>query len=452
MAPILLYLESWLIRRQTGVKVNLKRYGDIVALKTVDGITAFHGRNLEVAEITEEAFNHMSDISLQNPISKSTANFEPLELWNNEFNPDVKSGKVEYGIRSLTLNVTQICNLKCTYCAAGGDGTYGDPVNKINVEKTLPQLQFFIERCKPNTTFNLSFIGGEPLLYPEAIKLIYDYVVNEGTKKNLNCRFMLTTNGTLVSDAILDLLKTMKINVTVSLDGEAKVNDQLRPAKNGKSSTAMTLAGLQKLHKIREQLESLGVSAVFSKNLGNLVDTYQFFETLNVDWYEFNFSYSENSTEAQKIYLQQMDQIAYLAWKKGGEKALRKIKVFNLYFDLLDRQQQVENFCGAGKSFLMIDAKNQVSTCPWEAGNLRDLVAGPENLEVLSEKLNRYQKPLIELNNCQSCWAKYLCGGGCMYINKQHNGDKHKKDPLFCERTRHLILSALVYYKVARAS
>lgn len=440
--------------------MDLKRYGDIVAIKTKEGITAFHGRNMEVADLSNEVFDHMNSITLSNPLPsadpsssiKSSKVFAELERWSQENNPDVVSGKVSYGIRSLTLNVTQICNLKCTYCAAGGDGTYGDPINKINVEKTLPQLQFFIERAQPDTTFNLSFVGGEPLLYPEAIKLIYDYVVHEGAKKNLTCRFMLTTNGTLINDHVLELLQTMRINITVSLDGETKINDQLRPAKNGKSSTEMTLVGLKNLQTIRHSLESLGVSAVFSSELSQLVESYLFFQTLNVDWYEFNFSYNENSDEAQINYLQQMDQIADLAWKKGGEAELRKIKVFNLYFDLLDRQQQVENFCGAGKSFLMIDAKNQVTTCPWEVGNSQEVVARGADLDGLKDRLIEYQKPLVELNNCQNCWARYLCGGGCMYINKQRSGHKHKKDPLFCERTRHLILKALVYYKEARAS
>ena len=65
--------------------------------------------------------------------------------------------------------------------------------------------------------------------------------------------------------------------------------------------------------------------------------------------------------------------------------------------------------------------------------------------------LKPLEKPLIELNNCQTCWARYICGGGCMYINRAHTGDKHTKDEMFCERTRSLILIGIMYYKRARA-
>ena len=147
--------------------MNLKRFQDIIAVKTeptdsASGsgqsvITAFHARNLEIAEMSEAAFNEMTDIQFktsQVPESKEhSADAEALQSlkdWNAENNPDVKSGKVSFGIRSLTLNVTQICNLKCTYCAAGGDGTYGEAINKVNVEKTLPQLKFFLENEETN--------------------------------------------------------------------------------------------------------------------------------------------------------------------------------------------------------------------------------------------------------------------------------------------------------------
>ena len=161
------------------------------------------------------------------------------------------------------------------------------------------------------------------------------------------------------------------------------------------------------------------------------------------------FAYSEKSIELQKKYIHQMRQVAQLAWNSGGELELRKIQQFDHYFKMLDSQQQIENHCGAGKSFLMVDAKNNLYTCPWVVAEKNEIVGNGELLD--HEKLAKYLKPLIELNNCQSCWARFLCGGGCMYIHKAHSGDKHIKDNLFCDRTRSLILTALMYYKRARA-
>ena len=444
----------------------LKRYKDIIAIQTgasdknlVADLVAFHAGNLEIAEVSAELFDKMTPITVKTatiPVTQSSLALQDqslalqqLNAWNNEKNPDVSSGKVEFGIKSLTINVTQICNLKCTYCAAGGDGTYGDPVNRISIEKTLPQLKFFIDQLKPQNTFKISFVGGEPFLYPEAIKAIYDYVVERSVEKQINCQFMVTTNGTLMTDKAIELLKTMKINITVSLDGEASMNDLVRPSKNGKSSTAQTLEGLQKLSAIKSHLASVGLAAVYSKENMKVKESYLYFRTLNVDWYEFNFSYNEHDQLVQNEFLQQMQEVAELAWQFGQETELRKIKTFNLYFEIFDNQRRVENFCGAGKSYLVIDAKNQLYTCPWEVGNKQEIVGSDQSLDY--DQLSNYQKSLVELNNCQTCWARYVCGGGCMFINKTHTGNKHKKDELFCERTRSLILMAILYYKQARA-
>lgn len=443
--------------------MEIRRYQDIIAIKTPPEIAAgapayvgYHARNLEVAEISAEAFEEMTPITLNTgeiPALDTTTSSEALSAlteWAHEESLETRSGKIDFGIRSLTLNVTQICNLKCTYCAAGGDGTYGDPVAKISIEKTLPQLKFFIEHLKPGAKFNLSFVGGEPLLYPEAIKAIHDYVLTLTTEKQIQPTFMLTTNATLVTDDVLSLLKKMKIHITVSLDGDASINDKVRASKDGRSSTALTTHGLRQLATIRNEIASIGVSGVYSAENMDVIKAYDFFNSLQIDWMEFNFSYTEKSTAAQDEYLRQMSVIASKAWALGQEKELRKIKTFDHYFRLLDNQQKVENHCGAGKSYLMIDARNQLYTCPWVVGE-KDEVVGMGSV-LNNEKLQKYQKPLIELNNCQTCWARYLCGGGCMFIHRAHTGDKHKKNELFCERTRGLILVVLLYYKRSRTT
>ncbi len=446
------------------LQMNLKRFQDILAVKTGPNdsdLIAFHSSNLEVASISPQTFASMTDITLRTSAPPLTLHEvddsltakearQSLINWNSEVNPDVKSGQVNFGIKSLTLNITQICNLKCNYCAAGGDGTYGEAVNRVSVEKTLPQLKFFLDSLKPGAEFNLSFVGGEPFLYPEAMKVIYDYIQLHAQEKNISCKFMVTTNGTLMTDTVIEMLKTMKIHVTVSLDGLASINDQVRPSKNGQSSTAATINGIQKLVQIKSSLASVGIAAVASAENLRIKESYLFFKTLNVDWYEFNFSYSEKSVEAQAEYLKQMAEIAELAWQSGGEAELRKLKTFSAYFDVLDNQQRIENFCGAGKSYLMIDAKNRLYTCPWVVGEKNEVVGEGSQLDY--DKLVKYQKPLIELNNCQNCWARFVCGGGCMFIHREHTGDKHKKDELFCERTRNLIIIAIMYYKRARAS
>ncbi|MEQ1666314.1 MAG: radical SAM protein, partial [Bdellovibrionales bacterium] len=421
-----------------------------------DTITAFHANTMEVAEISDESFEEMTDISIltgeipPDRMIQDAEAFDALNGWNNDTNPQAKSGKLNFGIRSITININQICNLKCAYCEAGGDGTYGEALKQISVEKTLPQLKFFLSALKPGAKFSISFVGGEPLLHPLAIKAIYDYVTTEAQLRNITPIMKIVTNGTLIKDDTLSILRLMNLHLTISIDGVKKYNDMVRPSKDGKSTTDKILAGLQELSKDRGLIKTITLSAITTKGNENLVENYYFFKELNPDAIEFVFANDEKSEEIQKKFITQMNEIAAIAWAKGQEAELRKINNFDHYFRLLDRQIKIENHCGAGKSYLMVDAKNRLYSCVWDANNKKDIVGQNEQLDPAA--ISKYSKSLIELNNCQTCWARHLCGGGCMHINRSHSGDKHQKNLLFCERTRSLILTTLLYYKRARAA
>jgi uncharacterized protein len=120
-------------------------------------VIAFHSKNLEVAEISDELWQEMPKAQFstadQNENVFYSDNFKYLQMWSAETNPDVLTKQVAFKVNSLTLNVTQICNLQCTYCAAGGDGTFGNPQSKISIEKTLPQLDYFLKKINSQESF-----------------------------------------------------------------------------------------------------------------------------------------------------------------------------------------------------------------------------------------------------------------------------------------------------------
>lgn len=421
-----------------------RRFKDIIAFrKEQSAPMAFHARNLEVAEISEDLWN-----LLNNPEANQDAYADLIEWESSETTGNSASSNGFGEVRSLTINVTQICNLKCTYCAAGGDGTYGFAQTKINVEKTLPQLKFFMEKLPENSRFHITFLGGEPLLYPEGIRAIGAYVSEVGKDKKLVAEFSIVTNGTLLSEDNLELLSDIKANITISLDGPSAINDRLRPSKSGQSSTEMIIAGISRLQKHRKNLGMVRVHGVFGKDNTELLKAYEFYESLNVDQYEFSFSVESSDELTNRSFIAEMNAIAALAYARGGESGIRKIGFFDQQFSILDRQIQIKNHCPAGKNFLMVDAQNNLYTCPWDVGNVSTKVGQGTHLDV--EKLEEYRENLVDKNNCQNCWARFMCGGGCMFIHQQATGSKHKKDANFCTRTRDLISTAIFYYKLSR--
>lgn len=436
----------------------MRRHKDIVAFKAgASAPIAFHARNLEVAQISPEAWNSMAPSTFSNPFSvnmeATETGVEPtallsLEDWHQENSSEAYTKSFGNTVKTLTLNVTQICNLHCSYCAAGGDGTYGDPVAKISLEKTLPQLSYFINKLKANESFSIIFLGGEPLLYPDALKHIADYAKQLCLEKSVTSSFSVITNGTLINEKVLDILCSIKAHVTISIDGAPEEHDKARPQKNGQGSAEQAYKGLEALLSRKGDLGEILVHSVFSRQNLEVEKAYKYLSQFPVDKFEFTFDVTEADAAANQKFIAEMSKVAEIAFAKGGESALRRISMFNAYFDALDSQRRTENYCGTGKSLLSIDANNKIFACPLDVGHRQEQVGEGSSLN--SEALGDLSQSLVEKNNCQTCWARFLCGGGCLFVHKSLTGNKHKKHVSFCERTRSLIALSLLYYERSR--
>lgn len=423
--------------------MDIRRSDHIIALNTGAGeIIGFHSSNLEVAELSEELWE-----TLANPGQDPEAE-EQLQSWNEEVSPDVRSENLRSQIQSLSINVTQLCNLQCVYCAAGGDGTYGNPQKKISVENTIPQIELLMNRLREGESFHITFLGGEPLLYAQGMKLIAEYAKTKAQEKNLQLQFNTITNGTLFTEENIALLKGFKSNITLSLDGPPEINDQVRPSKGQKGVTEQILQGLQRINRNREGLGKIGVQGVFGPTNSTPLKSYLFYWGLGVDWYDFHFDQENNDLSASLQFSQEMALVAKAAFEFGGESELRKIKFFDQLFDQLDSKKRIENYCGSGKTYLVLDAQNRAFTCPWAVNDASLAVGSGTDLAV--EKLQPLKNSLISTNNCGECWARFLCGGGCMWAHKKATGHQHQVDIVFCDRTRALISTGISYYYQVR--
>lgn len=431
------------------MKLALARQNDILAIKTRSGrVVGFHARNLQVASMGDVVWQAM------NPAVDGTTDPEVEEAksellqWNDEVDPAAVDAKLPKGIRSLAINVAQLCNLKCTYCAAGGDGTFGDPMKEVDLGILYDQIRMLLPDVPSGAEFKFTFLGGEPLLAPEALRAIHRFAQLQVAGRGIKLRFDIVTNGTLVTPAIAELLASMACNVTVSLDGPPEYNDLSRPTRGGKGSTAKALAGLETLVAVRDRLSSLAVGSVFGTHFTDVVATYKFLQPMKLDAIRFDFAVGEGDENASRAYVEALSEVVDLAFEIGGETELRRLSMFDHFFRILDSRERVQNHCGAGKTHLQVDTRGALTTCQWFVGAKEEQVGFGTDLN--REKLAEYADPLIETHSCQTCWARHLCGGGCMYVNKTKTGSKHIKDSEFCFRTRSLAAKGIEYYAEAR--
>lgn len=382
----------------------------------------------------------------QNTILKNQSDSDPQSLLTLENEPT---------IRSITLNVNQICNLHCSYCAAGGDGSYGDPIKSISIERTLPQMKWMLSKLKDNQTFHINFLGGEPLLHPKSIELICQYLselveIQKNKGLNINVQFSITTNGTLITAEIAEMFAKYNFNISVSIDGPSEINDVVRPLKtkfsNFSGSTQKVIDGLNHLKLLKSKLGYIKLVGTFGTHNLELLKAYRFYDQFSfIDLMVFQLDHNNTDDHLSQIFTEEFLKVAEIAFSEKGENGLRRLEYFDRLFDKLDHQRPSLNYCGAGKTYAMVDSNNRLFSCPWDV-NDKDLQLGVGTY-FSKEKTAQYQKNQVEKPDCQSCWAKYLCGGGCSYIHKTSGFQTSKS---FCNKERSLIKIGLMYYLLAR--
>lgn len=137
------------------------------------------------------------------------------------------SHMLEYQLNTLTLQVTQQCNLRCEYCVYSGQYKNREHSNKWMDFKTAKQcIDYVIDHSVDSEELHFSFYGGEPLLNFTLIKQCVEYIKQAivGRKVIYN----ITTNGTLLTDEILEFFEKENFLVMISLDGDKDSHNKNR--------------------------------------------------------------------------------------------------------------------------------------------------------------------------------------------------------------------------------
>jgi uncharacterized protein len=125
-----------------------------------------------------------------------------------------KEEKME--ISNLTFIVTDDCNFNCSYCFQKKEK------KTINNATIKTAVDFFYPFLKGNDHIYIGFYGGEPLLAYEKIKYATILLLEKNKAGNKKIKFSVTTNGSLLTDEILDFFNRHQFIVMLSFDGLAQ--------------------------------------------------------------------------------------------------------------------------------------------------------------------------------------------------------------------------------------
>lgn len=156
-------------------------------------------------------------------------------------------------IRTLqvVLKVVERCNINCSYCYyfnMGSDAPMQRP-SLITPERIATVGRFLREGCAALGVedVHVAFHGGEPMLMKPRLFDAACSTLREALDGVVPIAFGVQTNGTILSDAWLDVLGRHQVQIGVSIDGNRAAHDRFRLSHRNTSTFDITVETLQTL-------------------------------------------------------------------------------------------------------------------------------------------------------------------------------------------------------------
>lgn len=321
-------------------------------------------------------------------------------------------------LTSISLAIAQKCNLGCSYCYAQ-EGGFGVKAKNMPLEKAISAVDLLFAQNHTSNKMNIAFLGGEPLANREALQAVTRYAKERAVVESKRINFSITTNGTLLTEDDANFFECYGFSVTVSLDGVGEIHDRLRPFKGGKGSYERIIRNVEPLLALQKNMQVSARVTVTPVNL-HLMETLD--ELIRLGFHSVGFSPMLSSPggndEMDSVSLQNMLE-NMIACGQEFEKNLIRGKRYpfsNMSTALkeIHRGTHRPYPCGAGAGYLGVSAGGELAAChrfveneKGYFGNLTDGIDRKIQQAWLTERHVHRQEP------CKSCWARYLCGGGC---------------------------------------
>jgi len=151
-------------------------------------------------------------------------------------------------IKSITLSLTERCNLRCEYC--GYMPKYSDEsylLKDMSRDVAYKAIDLLMNNSHESELCHLGFYGGEPLLRLDLIEECINYINRKYPFRKPS--YNIVTNAVLLNDKVADYFIENDIHVIISFDGPKQHHNKYRVDYNGVSSYERVYQNIQVLYK-----------------------------------------------------------------------------------------------------------------------------------------------------------------------------------------------------------
>jgi uncharacterized protein len=336
----------------------------------------------------------------------------------------------------LVMMLAGGCNMGCTYCFEKDVPIYQKP-NLMSRAMADEILDWFFQHQEGNKA-HVQLYGGEPLLNWPILEYVVQRLDSWAQEHQKDLSKYLITNGTLLDPDRIAFLKAHDVETQVSVDGDADTHNRFRVFKSGKPTVEKIKPNIDELIT---QDAKFNLRAVLTRQNTDPSSVIAGLRSLGASRVSFEVVATDNPHA----------QFDAGDWDKHNEQYITFINLpYKTWRELPDEMQamiiricdhqRVFYGCGAGVSEVTVSPDGSIYECQRIYRAPYSKVSdGKSPTELASQFLTMVDDRHI----CQDCWARYLCGGGCMH--QSHTG--HGTDdplPQYCVMKRNLAEASIV--------
>jgi uncharacterized protein len=387
-------------------------------------------------------------------IIEATEEILTLEKAGQLFTPDIYKDYVfdfknrQTVVKALCLHVTHDCNLACKYCFAQ-EGEYHGQRGLMSLEVGRAALDFLVRSSGNRVQLEVDFFGGEPLMNWDVVKELVAYGRSLEAPYGKKFRFTLTTNGVLLNDEVMEFANKEMSNMVFSLDGRKKVQDRMRPFRNGQGSYDLLVPKIREAATLRGERDYYVRGTFTRENLDFAADVLQLadlgFDRISVEPVvsDENESYAITRDDIP-VLCGEYDKLTQEMLKRRTEG--KDFCFFHVQIDLEGGPCVAKRLsgCGSGTEYLAVTPWGDLYPCHQFVGNEEFLMGnvweGVSRKDIRQEfkSCNVYAK-----DECKTCFAKFTCSGGCAANGYHAHKDIHRVYEMGCDLMRKRVECAI---------
>lgn len=348
---------------------------------------------------------------------------------------------------TLCLSVTDHCNMRCRYCR-NGDGPFGLPPVHMSKNTARKAIDFFLEESGSRENSFIYFNGGEPSLNFDVVELCIDYGKDRFHAAGKKLTFCFVTNGFNLTRSLIDSLAEKGVILLVGIDGLPEIHNCFRQAMDGSGTHKAVYRTIRQARD--NKLSKLAAITVLTQESVDIVGAVNHIRSLGIDnvvlkpvieLYREEAGIGKNLEKCGDAMVEMsmalLDRI--LSRSTTPEKYFINENIVETYIALIWKKTRGliplgsrSGRCAAGLGELGITAGGDIYPCVFFSGlpeyKLGSLSSGFDRHKLLS--FNAEAEP-DRKTDCQSCWARYICLGGCLRDAVSYSGslvepNKHK--------------------------